>query len=89
MDHRTKSIQRSAKCGSNGQVEISYSIAQTLDQWKKTAFEYGYPTSNLDFLFPFVAQSPKDFSALISSLARKANIKHITAHGFRHTTITF
>ncbi|WGL60524.1 site-specific integrase [Pigmentibacter sp. JX0631] len=89
MNHRTKSIQRSAKCGSNGQVEISYSIALKLEQWKKIASEYGYPISSLDFLFPFVAQSPKDFSALISSLARKANIKHVTAHGLRHTTITF
>ncbi|WGL60509.1 tyrosine-type recombinase/integrase [Pigmentibacter sp. JX0631] len=37
----------------------------------------------------YVAQSPQDFSAFIFFIARKDNIKHVTAHGRRHTTITF
>ncbi|MBX9836943.1 MAG: site-specific integrase [Silvanigrellaceae bacterium] len=89
MNHRTKKIQHSAKCNSNGFVEVSSLIATKLIQWNNKAHTFGYSIEKSAILFPMVAKSPHEFSKTISSLAKKAGIKHTTAHSLRHTTITF
>jgi integrase len=89
MNHRTKQIQESAKCGSNGFVEVSTLIAAKLLHWNQKAHELGYSIDKTASLFPFPAKNPHEFSKTITSLAKKAGIRHTSAHGLRHTTITF
>ncbi|KAB8029883.1 tyrosine-type recombinase/integrase [Fluviispira multicolorata] len=89
MNHRTRQIQESAKCGSNGFVEVSPAIAAKLLQWNQKAHELGYEIVKTASIFPMVAKNPNEFSKVITSLAKKAGIKHTSAHSLRHTTITF
>ena len=89
MNHRTRQIQQSAKCGSNGFVEVSSLIAAKLVQWNSKAKELGFSIEKTASLFPMAAKNPHEFSKIISLLAKKAGIRHTSAHGLRHTTITF
>ncbi len=89
MNHRTREVQLNAKCGSNGHVELSNVIANKIVEWHSIAKSLSYSLEKTAALFPLASKNPLEFSKLISNLSMKAGIRHVSAHGLRHTTITF
>ena len=87
--HRTLQVQNSAKCGSDGNVELPSTIVCKLVEWKKRALEAGYEVASGQPIFPFVAKNPHQFSKVIRELGKRCGIrKPISAHCLRHTAIT-
>ena len=89
MNHRTREVQLNAKCGSNGHGIVECHYQNKIVEWHSIAKSLSYSVEKTAALFPLTSKNPLEFSKLISNLSLKAGIRHVSAHGLRHTTITF
>jgi len=88
MCFQSRQVKMGAKCNSNGQVELNSRMVILLSEWKANCERLGYAIGPNDFLLPQVAKSPSAFSQRVTRHGKKAGIRHISPHSFRHTSIT-
>ena len=62
LNLKTKQIQNSAKCGSNGILPIPNSVANKLTHWSAQLEIMGFEHGKIDFIFPKIARSANNFS---------------------------
>lgn len=89
MCFQTQQVKLGAKCNSNGQVELNSRMVRLLAEWSTHCERVGYGVGPHDSLLPQVAKSPSAFSQRITRHGKRAGIRHIYPHSFRHTSITF
>jgi integrase/recombinase XerD len=89
MCFQTQQVKLGAKCNSNGQVELNSRMVSLLAEWGTHCERVGYGVGPHDSLLPQVAKSPSAFSQRITRHGKRAGIRHISPHSFRHTSITF
>ena len=89
MSFQTQQVKSGAKCNSNGQVELNSRMLALLKDWRAHCESVGYGTGPTNSLLPQVARSPSAFSQRITRFGKRAGIRHVSPHSFRHTSITF